>query len=225
MIGVLDGDILCYRVAAASNDVSLAIARSRLDTVIEDLIVYALVDCTDFEAFLTGEGNFRNEVAKTQPYKGNRKTLKRPDHLEGLKNHAISSWGFTVVDGIEADDAIGKLATKEESIIVSIDKDLDMIPGNHYNFVKKIFYYVCHADAIKNFYRQLLTGDRTDNIPGLVGIGPKKAEKILGDSETELEMYQSCLKAYDGNLEYLKEQAALLWIQQTGREQWKPPVV
>jgi 5'-3' exonuclease len=100
---------------------------------------------------------------------------------------------------------------------------LDNLRGHHYNFVKNERYYITESQAIKNFYRQLLTGDRTDNIPGLAGIGPKKAEKILQDCETEQELYKAVLKAYDGNVEYLTEQGQLLWIRRKDNELWEPP--
>ena len=56
-----------------------------------------------------------------------------------------------------------------------------MVEGWHYNFTKETLYYI---DAEEGWYRmciQMLTGDSTDNIQGLKGIGPKKAEKLLAD--------------------------------------------
>jgi 5'-3' exonuclease len=138
----------------------------------------------------------------------------------------ISAWAFSVQEKQEADDAIGIRAYtlgEEDYVICSIDKDLDNLRGKHYNFVKNEAYYVTEENAIKNFYRQILTGDRVDNIPGLSGIGPKKAEKILADCVTEEELYSAVLKAYDGNLEYLTEQGQLLWIRRKDNEIWTPP--
>jgi 5'-3' exonuclease len=106
---------------------------------------------------------------------------------------------------------------------VSIDKDLDMIPGHHYNPVKKDHYYVNDKEAIKNFYRQILTGDKVDNVQGLRGIGPKKADKILGDFDTDLAMYEAVLKAYDGDAERVLENGQLLWIRRKKDELWQPP--
>jgi 5'-3' exonuclease len=59
----------------------------------------------------------------------------------------------------------------------------------------------------------VLTGDRTDNIIGLKGIGPKKAEKLLKDCKTEREYYDACLKAYDGNQLRVDENLNLLWLR------------
>ena len=81
----------------------------------------------------------------------------------------------------------------EACILVSIDKDLDTVPGWHYNYDKKITYFVTPEEASYNFYYQLLVGDSSDNIKGAVGVGPAKAKKILSECKTELEMYQACI--------------------------------
>jgi 5'-3' exonuclease len=140
----------------------------------------------------------------------------------------VSAWGCEVIEGQEADDAIGIAAYNygdddEAYIIMSIDKDLDMIRGWHYNFTKDIKYFVQEDETLRTFYTQVLTGDRVDNIPGLKGIGPKKAEKILKDCTTEKEMYAAVLEAYDNNEEYLWEQAKLLWIRRKENQIWQPP--
>jgi hypothetical protein len=224
MLGVIDADSIIWRVAAASRGVDDGIVRARFDTVMEDMMVFDLARCDTFEAYLTGSNNFRYTVAVTQPYKGNR-VQEKPEAFNMLWDYAVNSWGFVVTDGIEADDAVGILATSgQECVIVHIDKDIDMIPGLHFNFIKKIWYDISPGDAIKKFYTQLLTGDRTDNIPGIVGIGPKKADKLLSDCTTEEELYSKCLETYEGNTTYLNEQAELLWIQQSSRIKWTPPI-
>jgi 5'-3' exonuclease len=131
-----------------------------------------------------------------------------------------------MIDGQEADDAIGIEAYKSEEdsyLIMTIDKDLDMIRGWHYNFIKGIRYHVDECDTLRWFYTQVLTGDRVDNIPGLKGIGPKKAEKILGEATEEGELFQAVLKAYDNDLARLTEMGQLLWIRRKEGELWTPP--
>lgn len=69
--------------------------------------------------------------------------------------------------------------TKEPCCIASTDKDLDQVSGEHYDFVKDVRYTVDPERGLRFFYFQLLTGDRTDNIIGIEGIGPVKAKAIL----------------------------------------------
>jgi hypothetical protein len=224
LMPIIDGDILCYRVGFACNEETEKVAIRTMADMLEELIFIEL-SSNIHVGYLTGKDNYRHDIAKTQPYKGNRKDASRPVHLHSLREYLITAWDFRVADGQEADDAIGIHATltRDSSIIVSIDKDLDMIPGHHYNPVKKDHYYVNDKEAIKNFYRQILTGDKVDNVQGLRGIGPKKADKILGDFDTDLAMYEAVLKAYDGDAERVLENGQLLWIRRRKDEIWQPP--
>ena len=224
LMPIIDGDILCYRVGFACNEEPEKVAIRTMADMLEELIFIEL-SSNIHVGYLTGKENYRHDIAKTQPYKGNRKDAPRPVHLHSLREYLITAWDFRVANGQEADDAIGIHATltRDNSIIVSIDKDLDMIPGHHYNPVKKDHYYVNDKQAIKNFYRQILTGDKVDNIEGLRGIGPKKADKILGDFDTDLAMYEAVLKAYDGDAERVLENGQLLWIRRKEGELWQPP--
>ena len=224
LMPIIDGDILCYRVGFACNEETEKVAIRTMADMLEELIFIEL-SSNIHVGYLTGKDNYRHDIAKTQPYKGNRKDAPRPVHLHSLREYLITAWDFRVADGQEADDAIGIHATltRDNSIIVSIDKDLDMIPGHHYNPVKKDHYYVNDKEAIKNFYRQILTGDKVDNVQGLRGIGPKKADKILGDFDTDLAMYEAVLKAYDGDAERVLENGQLLWIRRRKDEICQPP--
>ena len=94
---------------------------------------------------------------------------------------------------------------------------------NHYNFVKDLFYDVTEEEALFNFYKQILTGDRVDNIKGLKGIGDVKAKRILKECKDENEMYLAVLKAYEGNSERVLENGQLLWIRREPNQIWKPP--
>lgn len=221
---LIDADSLCYAVGFSSNDVDEALAVSRLEqTVIE---ICMDIDVDEYKGFLTGTGNFRNDIAVTVPYKGTRPSEK-PVHLQALRKHLVDSWGFTIVDGIEADDAVGIEAYKlpeDETVMVHIDKDLNQFRGHHYNYRKKQLYYISEFEGWYNFYLQILTGDRIDNIQGLKGIGPAKGAKILKDCETVEQLYQSVLYAYEGDTERVHENAHLLYLQRKEGDVWQPPL-
>ena len=78
-IALIDGDILVYRIGFASEDESESIAMARCCEFLEDIILFNGFD--EYQGFLTGGGNFRKDVAKTAPYKGNRKAAK-PKHYD-----------------------------------------------------------------------------------------------------------------------------------------------
>lgn len=179
--------------------------------------------CDDYRAWITGKTNFRFEVATTVPYKGNRKDAPKPKHYDALRNH-LMKLGAEMSDGEEADDAVAIASTKGNYWIVHVDKDLDQLPGWHYNPVKDEEYYVTEFEGLYSFYKQILTGDRVDNIEGLRGIGPVKADKILKDCTTERELYEACLKAYDGNTDRVLENGRLLWLRREPNQMWQPPL-
>lgn len=220
---LIDADILVYRIGFASEDSSEAIAIARLREFLEDLLLFNGFE--DYTGYLTGGNNFRVDLAKTAVYKGNRKAPK-PKHYDALRKYLLEDWEFTLVEGQEADDAIGIRAYEldpGEFSICTIDKDLDMIRGNHYNFVKDLFYDVTEEEALFNFYKQILTGDRVDNIIGLKGIGDVKAKRILEECQNEKEMYLAVLEAYEGNEERVLENGQLLWIRRLPNQMWLPP--
>ena len=79
-------------------------------------------------------------------------------------------------------------------------------------------------DGNKFFYTQILTGDSADNIKGIRRVGPVKAGKILEGLTTEQELYEACVKAYDGDTERVLENARLLWLRRYEGELWNAPV-
>lgn len=225
MIALVDGDILVYRVGFGCEDSNERIAIAKLAEYLEDL-VFIHANCEKARGYLTGRSNYRDDIAKTQTYKGHRLGVAKPKHFDLMREYMEKAWGFEMQEGQEADDAIGIEAYKldpRDYVICSIDKDLNNLRGWHYNFHKNEMYYVKEEEAIKNFYKQLLTGDRTDNIPGIKGIGDKKADKILDGLEEEEDLYRAVLEVYKYNRDYLLEQGRLLWIRRKKEELWMLP--
>lgn len=138
------------------------------------------------EIYLTGNGNFRDEIATIMKYKGNRDDKRRPLLHKDIVDYLLVTHGAVLIDGMEADDI---LATRqlsaadagEETIIASDDKDLLQVPGKHYNIRTEEKILVSPDTARLKKYVQVLVGDPTDNIPGIPGYGPPTAEKALAD--------------------------------------------
>ena len=180
--------------------------------------------------YITGKGNFRYDYAVTAPYKGNRKDLEKPEHLGNIRDYLVTHWGAVVSEGEEADDLLAIRATElgpEGFILASTDKDMLQIPGKHYNITKKTITEVDEFEGLRFFYSQIITGDRADNIIGINGIGPVKANKILEGCVDEAELYDACLKAYyddgcpllEANLRVL-ENGALAWLRRYEGQVW-----
>jgi 5'-3' exonuclease len=226
---LIDGDIVAYRAAFATQDGSYEDAIGKVD----ELVGYILAETidlpfpsqSDFEMFLTGKTNFRFDIAKSFPYKGNRKDTEKPIHLYATREHLIDSYGAIVSEGEEADDLISKRAASLDynCVVASIDKDMLQLPCWHFNFGRNEWSKVDEFEGLKFFYSQILTGDRADNIIGLYKVGPVKADKLLQDCNTEDDLWEAVLKAYDGDLDRVVENARLLWLRRQEDELWTPP--
>ena len=241
---LVDGDILVYRCGFASQ-------QGRGDEVVAEPVSHALhnvrevieaikqaLGSDDVLVFLSGDTNFRFDIATERPYKGNRIDAPKPVHYQAITEYLKETYPYRLSEGQEADDDLGieqTLLTEggnwEASCIVSIDKDLDMIPGNHYNWVKEEPYFMEPKDADLAFYTQLVTGDPTDNVPGIPKKGIAAARKALKDAETVEQMYLAVRDLYIQAFTEkfadaaLLEQARLLWIRRYPNEMWEPPNV
>jgi hypothetical protein len=227
-LAIVDADVLVYRTGFTTEDEPEGIAKARMSEWLEK-VMYIDLGVEDFECHLTGKTNFRDEVAVTVPYKGNRVDLKKPKHYQALREHLITKYGATVSEGIEADDRVAIRSTEllDNCWIVHVDKDLDQLQGHHFNPVKVEKYYISEFDGYFNFYKQVLTGDRIDNIVGLKGIGPVKAEKALADCKTDKEMFKVCYDMYiekGETWERLLENAKLLFLLRYDQQIWCPPL-
>ena len=156
----------------------------------------------------------RHKRAKTTPVADFARELRTLLELENLAFRA---------HGREADDMLRTWANQcrlhsKDFYICSVDKDLKCIPGKFYNLKTKQVEEVSEEYALRFFYIQLLQGDASDNIPGLPGIGPKKAEKLLDGIVDEEEMQEVVVSQYIEHFEeawydFLMANGKLLHIQ------------
>jgi len=224
-LALLDLDIFAMRAAfSAEEETEEFIPCSRADKLIEDCL--SDLGCTEYEGWLSGKNNFRYQVFPE--YKRRRVNTPRPKWEQQVKQHLVESWQANTSDGCEADDMLGvrsMLYQKQENvtpIIVSIDKDLDMIPGWHYNFVKKEKYIVTDEQAIYNFQYQLIVGDATDGIFGVPRYGPIKAERLLQSLSSAEERFDAIRDLYSCDDAMLMN-GQCLWIWRELDGIWKLP--
>lgn len=202
MKALLDLDILPYELGSVlGEDISTYRVEQYVDKKIEGIIRSS--GATEYKGFLTdSKTNFRIPVATVSTYKGHR-TKEKPHHWHYIRDYMMCNYDVDMVVGYEADDFIGEECKKdiERTIICTRDKDLDTVPGWHYRWAcgekqPERKYYLSDKQAMEFFYYQLLVGDMADNIKGVLGIGKKKAETILGDCETEEENFLACQRTY-----------------------------
>jgi len=220
---LIDADIVGFSCAAYNEEWGWEACQEDIDNLMKRII--ETTDSDSYLAVLTGGNNFRYEIYPE--YKANRVGKPKPSMLEDARAYLVTAWGAIVTDGYEADDRLGIEQCSEQfgsTVICSIDKDLKQIPGYHYNWRKNERDTISPLDGLRSLYRSLLTGDTTDNISGVGGIGPVKSARAINDLTTELDMYEVCAALYgDERLEEMHRNAKLLFILRQEGRMWEPP--
>jgi DNA polymerase-1 len=146
-----------------------------------------------------GGRSFRNEIYKE--YKAQRPSM--PDDLARQipyihKVVAALRVPTLTIEGVEADDVIATVARiagerGRELVIVAADKDLMQLVGGHVSLLDTLEDKNIGPAEVEEKWgvppSQLgdllaLMGDSTDNIPGVEGVGPKTAARLLKDHGT-----------------------------------------
>lgn len=239
VIAILDADIFCYKVAAASTKeiefeeyvhsfADISEAKVALDNWF--VSVQKKLNARLLVLAFTTKNNYRKKLDPN--YKSNR--TKPPYLFKLLVDYCRDKYVTAEQEGFEADDILGMkmsesyLGLSADIIGVSEDKDLLSVPGKLYNPGHETFTDTTLLIAIYRFYMQTLVGDTTDNYKGCPGVGTVKANKIL---EAVLEKnphtltfihtgWEAVLKTFkDDKLAYLNaSMAKILWYGEPGGE-------
>lgn len=128
---------------------------------------------------------FRYQISFEREYKGNRKRIEDPYHYDrklqdqlAILEYCQKEYVSLMFPDLEADDIISALQD-HQTYIVSNDKDLKTVPGWHFSFTERKEVHVSDVQAMTNLAYQIMTGDATDNIRGIPGVGTKTAEYII----------------------------------------------
>ena len=204
---LIDADMLVYSACCASEqDFKFNEYQHVLVSDERDALDYVAMKLEEYQSITGDRGKiimcfsdyptFRHDVYNE--YKANRIGKRKPLAFKDVAEAVRRYHDVAVYPNLEADDVMGILATEEvhpTRVIVSGDKDMKTIPcillrnGELETISEK------RAD--RNWMISVLTGDRIDNIQGLPGVGPKTAEKILGDSDTLSDMWDKVVTAYE----------------------------
>jgi len=149
--------------------------------------------------------NFRH--AMYPEYKANRPPM--PEDLRGQiepLHNIIRAMGLplVMVDGVEADDVIGTLASQasQQNIPVLIstgDKDMAQLVDKNVTLINTMTNVVMDAEGVIEKFGVppeliidylALMGDKVDNIPGIPKVGPKTAAGLLNGLGSIKEIYQ-----------------------------------
>jgi DNA polymerase-1 len=180
-----DNHILWSNAAEAFDLFTQQVDRLKHDLSTDDLVI----------AFTKGQ-SFRS--ALYEPYKAPRQGNRKPLAFADVRERVERTYRTLIHPGLEADDVLGIWATRGtfiNPIIVSEDKDLKTIPGKLYRQNELV--EITEDEANYNFLFQTLTGDVTDGYPGCPGVGPKTAEKVLGDTNDMSQLWAKVVACYE----------------------------
>lgn len=217
-IAVIDADSLIYYEMGKP---TLEEAMESLDMRIRQIINFA--EAEFFIGFLTLGRCFRYGIAKTKPYKYNRKGgTPKPPIFYALKEYIQQKWGFYGVPGLEADDLVAIFKNEfQDSVICSPDKDvLKQLPGKHYNYGKNEYVITSEKEANEFLLMQILMGDSTDGIPGIPKVGAKTSEKWVATNPKltmVLEKYTEKFGMHEGIIKFA-ETYNLVYLLRTKQE-------
>ena len=184
---LIDADYIVYKCCAAceteidyGDDVIVVTSKfsEALAAVERDLYNIATnLGCFDDSIlFFSDSINFRKSLAPD--YKGHR-NRKKPCGYRRVIKALQETFPVIIMPTLEADDALGIYATKEEGhIICSPDKDMRQIPGELYNFTDGVE-YITKEEGDRWHLIQTMAGDQTDGYSGVPGIGIKRADALL----------------------------------------------
>jgi 5'-3' exonuclease len=140
--------------------------------------------------FFSDSVNFRKTI--DPDYKGHR-NRKKPCGYRRVINKLKEEYQVVTMPTLEADDALGIYATKEQGhIVCSPDKDLRQIPGPLFDLSTGVV-EITPEEGRQWHLIQTLAGDQTDGYAGVPGIGIKRAMTLF---DKEGYTWETVVKAF-----------------------------
>lgn len=200
MVNIIDGNQLACRCYFSLEPLTTSKGR-RTETIYSVLVsirkLFREYGGKDTTFFVTWDGGNDRRKAIFSDYKAGRKKfedafyeqlaeLRKILTLFGIKQYHFSA--------IEADDLIGTLTIKsrkkgQKVLIISSDHDFEQLISRHVevlhplanNLIKNVQYVVDKYGITPDRVAEAMaiTGDPTDNIPGIEGVGDKTAAKLI----------------------------------------------
>lgn len=234
-IAHIDADFLAYQVSAE------IVGQEGVKTL-DEMQHNARVAISEFKALAGATGvhlhltpatsnkGMRRDIALLKEYQATREGKPKPQYLHIMRDWLAREYPATQHQNCEADDGMSSAqyeaiaqGNRNLSIIISKDKDLNMVPGLHLNWdtgeiidapnygalevrVRPSGGKVMDGYGRKFFWGQVLAGDPADNTSGLpkvirmlgkpIACGPMTAMEILSNCYNDKEAYETVRDLY-----------------------------
>jgi len=148
-------------------------------------------------------------------YKANRVGMPTPTNVEEVLEWALSLPGAVACGGCEADDYAYKLKTEDPENVMLAVIDKDILGGTpsgsvgHINFNKNELQHTTQEEADLFYYRQCMSGDSSDGIPGIYRVGAVKAKAALPEWKGPEDAWAKVLETFN-KAGYTEEYAILM---------------
>jgi len=197
-IALIDADTIVHIVCNKQYKAGNRTIAGNVTRAVQEFIDEILINSNSSHYIIFVQGfNHKNYRKKLYPkYKAHRKPSDALDTWKEVAIEAMKPYNPVVLKTIESDDAVSIYANATEApfIVVSADKDLNSIPGTHFNPFKRNvtreeqWFNVTQEQADLQKWAQIASGDGTDaslDDTGIEGLGmgakgkPGKAHKLL----------------------------------------------
>ena len=239
---IMDGDGPAYRAAATCARLDTAIRKYQTAMLTEMFLTqsqYLAVHLTASDC----DKNRRSKIMAAQPYQGNRSGKAKPSLLEPLRQamaqpcNWLENWTVDFHRDVEADDAmiIQAHQLKGDGVVWSDDKDLCLTPYPYWDQELGIIEHLSNpvgylvrkytpagalkiwGRGVKFFWCQMLMGDTSDNVKGILKLdgklcGKDGAYQALVNLNTEAELSNYVVSAYRAIGQNVLAEAWLLWL-------------
>lgn len=191
---IVDGSNVVMRCAFGGEvppPESVKMATNMIQRAARELAATHLVVALD----CPGEDNWRKLLYPA--YKAHRTVSTYPWIAAAAAEWTRQGWWVEAIAGYEADDVIATVATraKGRATVLALSGDSDVLPllsegveivkpANGGRFEPQTYQGVCERYGVSSpaalVDLKALTGEAGDNVPGVDGIGPVRAQKLLG---------------------------------------------
>lgn len=232
MILLLDADSMafssCYLDGEELIDIEVALDKYKesFSNLLQDIEEKQGIVFDTCYTFIGNYGNFRKTIDPN--YKANRKKSNYPAILQDLKIRIAEEYDGLIGIGYESDDVVASswnlfkdLYGRDKVVIATIDKDLKQLPCLYWDYyyssneeknnARERYIDISEEEANRYFWTQMITGDSSDNIKGVKGMGKVAAEKLLkpltSNNAMMMAVYRNYRRVYGelrGRKEFIK---------------------